>query len=206
MEYLLFGLLFVLFAWVHTLFAQINTKSRIIKRWPIIQPWYRMIYSLGSVAFLSTWYLYLPKSSPILYQFDGANYWILKSGQFISGIGLIHSLIISYPFIFSGIYQVLKRKEVQFELDEPQNGSKLRINSIYAYVRHPMYFWTISYLALNPIVSTRSVFLLILFGLYFYVGSFPEEKKLLLKFGETYKKYQKNVPRLLPIPWKKYRV
>jgi len=37
---------------------------------------------------------------------------------------------------------------------------------------------------------------------YFVIGSRLEEKKLILYFGEQYKRYQKKVPGLLPLPWK----
>ena len=35
--------------------------------------------------------------------------------------------------------------------------------------------------------------------LYFYIGSFYEEKKLVEKYGVEYKEYQKKVPRIFPI-------
>jgi protein-S-isoprenylcysteine O-methyltransferase Ste14 len=35
---------------------------------------------------------------------------------------------------------------------------------------------------------------------YFYLGSIPEERKLLQEFGADYARYQQTVPRLIPRP------
>ena len=40
---------------------------------------------------------------------------------------------------------------------------------------------------------------------YFYLGSIPEEQKLVDEFGEAYRRYQRAVARLIPIPWRVYR-
>ena len=40
---------------------------------------------------------------------------------------------------------------------------------------------------------------------YFYLGSIPEEDKLLDEFGEAYRRYQQVVPRLIPRPGRVYR-
>jgi methanethiol S-methyltransferase len=39
----------------------------------------------------------------------------------------------------------------------------------------------------------------ILITLYFYIGSFYEEKKLREMFGEEYSAYQEKVPRIFPL-------
>ena len=40
---------------------------------------------------------------------------------------------------------------------------------------------------------------------YFYLGSFPEERKLVQEFGEAYRRYQRAVPRMIPRPTRGYR-
>jgi protein-S-isoprenylcysteine O-methyltransferase Ste14 len=35
-------------------------------------------------------------------------------------------------------------------------------------------------------------------SLYMYIGSFHEERRLIHEFGETYRTYQRQVPRLFP--------
>lgn len=38
--------------------------------------------------------------------------------------------------------------------------------------------------------------------LYLVVGSYLEERKLVLEYGEMYRRYQQKVPGLIPLPWK----
>jgi len=40
---------------------------------------------------------------------------------------------------------------------------------------------------------------------YLYLGSIPEEQKLVDEFGDAYRHYQQVVPRLIPIPWRVYQ-
>ena len=39
-------------------------------------------------------------------------------------------------------------------------------------------------------------------SLYFIIGSYFEEKKLVDEYGEIYRKYKHRVPALMPNPWK----
>ena len=40
---------------------------------------------------------------------------------------------------------------------------------------------------------------------YFYIGSIPEEQKLIEEFGDAYRRYQDVVPRLIPRPGRVYK-
>jgi protein-S-isoprenylcysteine O-methyltransferase Ste14 len=52
-------------------------------------------------------------------------------------------------------------------------------------------------------MSLKYFIVVIIFTLYFYLGSFPEEKKLELEYGEEYQSYKKQTPRIFPWPWRK---
>ena len=41
--------------------------------------------------------------------------------------------------------------------------------------------------------------IVVIFVMYFYIGSVFEEKRLIEKFGEAYIRYQKSAPRIIPI-------
>ncbi len=198
LHYLISTLAFLFFGWIHTLTANDTFKESILKRIPGLKRYYRASYSLGSVLFLGLWYVYLPPVTYVLYRVDTPYIWFFWALQGIGALGLFHAVFISYPLIFIGLKQLLLHPDHEFHLDEPKQATQLRIKSVYRFVRHPMYFWSIVYLVMNPIMTDRHAFMTLLFIAYFYWGSFPEEKKLISRFGDDYRDYQKRVPRLIP--------
>jgi protein-S-isoprenylcysteine O-methyltransferase Ste14 len=65
-------------------------------------------------------------------------------------------------------------------------------------VRHPLYFFSLLFIWLNPQMTLASLLFNLLATLYFWVGSIYEERRLTAEFGEAYKAYRREVPRLLP--------
>ncbi|TNE73377.1 hypothetical protein EP331_04600 [bacterium] len=196
---------FLLFAVVHSITAQDAFKSAFLKRFPIMKHYYRAIYSLISVLYLGAWYYYLPPISVTFYSVEKPYSHFFDVVRIVSVIGLTHAVYISYPFIFIGLKQIFLHKEHPFHLDEPKMDNTLRIRSVYRFMRHPMYFWSILYVLMNPNMTDRNLYLFVLFTAYFYWGSFPEEKKLEERFGTAYTNYKNEVPRLIP-SFKRFKV
>lgn len=71
---------------------------------------------------------------------------------------------------------------------------------VFAMVRHPMYFGSIliylSFVALSFSVIALVIFVII--ALFYYYLCRYEEHLLLVKLGDEYKNYMKNVPMLIP--------
>jgi methanethiol S-methyltransferase len=74
---------------------------------------------------------------------------------------------------------------------------ELKRNGLLGMVRHPMYLALILYLWCQ---TFRTIDLLInaLLTLYVLIGTWLEERKLVLEFGEAYLRYQRQVPMLIP--------
>jgi protein-S-isoprenylcysteine O-methyltransferase Ste14 len=197
-HYLISLLAFLFFGWIHTLTAKDTFKESILNRIPGFKHYYRAVYSFGSVVYLGVWYVYLPPVNFLFYKIDEPLSWIFLGIQGLSALGLLHAVFISYPLIFIGLKQLILHPNNEFYLDEPKYSTTLRIRSVYRFVRHPMYFWSILYLLMNPVMTDRHLFMTLLFIAYFYWGSFPEEKKLVARFGKEYEDYQNKVPRLIP--------
>jgi protein-S-isoprenylcysteine O-methyltransferase Ste14 len=74
---------------------------------------------------------------------------------------------------------------------------ELKRNGLLGMVRHPMYLALILYLwcqtfkMMDLVVNT-------LLTLYVLIGTWLEERKLVLEFGEAYLRYQRQVPMLIP--------
>jgi protein-S-isoprenylcysteine O-methyltransferase Ste14 len=76
-----------------------------------------------------------------------------------------------------------------------------RLSTPHRFVRHPWYSFGL------VIVWTRDMNAAMLVSalaitLYFIVGSWLEERKLIAIHGDTYRRYRERVPGLLPLPWK----
>jgi len=103
----------------------------------------------------------------------------------------------NYNFLqLAGIQQILKK------LVHKSKAGKLRTGGILKVTRHPWYLAVLILLWARELNST-SIIINIIFSIYLVVGTYLEEQKLKIEFGETYVEYQKKVSMLLPIKWLK---
>jgi protein-S-isoprenylcysteine O-methyltransferase Ste14 len=101
---------------------------------------------------------------------------------------------------FFGIRQMLdfgKRKE-----KDP--SEEIKRNGLLGIMRHPMYLALIIYLWCQTFRVMDIVVNMVL-TIYVIIGTKLEEKKLVLEFGDTYVKYQQEVPMLIPFTKAKVR-
>ena len=94
---------------------------------------------------------------------------------------------------FFGIRQILNLGKVT----TTNALGELKRNGLLGLVRHPMYFALIIYLWCQ---TFRLVDIIVnsVLTIYVIIGTILEEKKLVLEFGESYIKYKKEVPMLIP--------
>jgi protein-S-isoprenylcysteine O-methyltransferase Ste14 len=74
---------------------------------------------------------------------------------------------------------------------------ELKRSGLLGVVRHPMYFALIVFLWCNTFTVTGIIVNIVL-TIYIIIGTILEERKLVLEFGDTYVKYQQEVPMLIP--------
>jgi protein-S-isoprenylcysteine O-methyltransferase Ste14 len=84
---------------------------------------------------------------------------------------------------------------------EPERGVRLFTGKAHRIVRHPLYLGISVILAFHPVQSRNTFLSTVLVILYFFVGTFFEERRMIRIFGEEYRNYQQRVPRFLPIRW-----
>jgi methanethiol S-methyltransferase len=94
---------------------------------------------------------------------------------------------------FVGIRQAMKFKTIA---KDPANID-LKKNGLLGIVRHPMYLaviiilWCRTFTIAEIIVNT-------VLTVYVVIGTILEERKLVIEFGDSYVRYQKEVPMLIP--------
>ncbi len=80
----------------------------------------------------------------------------------------------------------------------PERPPRFVVRGPYRWVRHPLYFCVIVLIWSSPEPTADRLLLNVLWTAWICLGTVLEERDLLTEFGETYRKYQKNVPMLVP--------
>lgn len=94
---------------------------------------------------------------------------------------------------FFGIRQILNFGKVK----QSNPSEEIKKNGLLSLTRHPMYLALIIYLWCQTF-SMADIVVNIVLTIYVIIGTVLEEKKLVLEFGDAYRKYQQEVPMLIP--------
>lgn len=85
-------------------------------------------------------------------------------------------------------------------VDEVHTGNQLIVTGMHRYVRHPLYTGTFLFIwGLFIFIPYTSLLISnFIITVYTLIGIRWEEEKLIQEFGDSYKIYQKKVPKLIP--------
>jgi protein-S-isoprenylcysteine O-methyltransferase Ste14 len=187
---------FVAYFTLHSLLASLRLKNFVAKRWPTLMPAYRLAFNVLSVVLLLplVW-LMQANPGPVIWQWQGG--WsLLMSGLMFAAIGGFFWSLKSYDnMVFLGITQWKSRHQ---GCEDPE---QLHISTLHRFVRHPWYFFILVILWAQDIHLAQLV-TYSLMTLYFIVGSYLEERKLMECYGDAYRQYCQRVPGLIPLPWR----
>jgi protein-S-isoprenylcysteine O-methyltransferase Ste14 len=186
---------FVVYAVLHSWLAALAMKNWARRTFgPGVDRWYRLIYNIIAVVTLLPFVpmlVWLPDAT--LYVAPSPWRWLLLTGQAAALVGLTVSLLQTGLLHFLGLRQLVA--------EQPVENGVLSVRGFYGWVRHPLYFFSSLLLWLTPVMTVNWLTVCVIFTLYFYLGSFLEERRLLAEFGPAYGVYQQRVSRF--IPWKK---
>jgi protein-S-isoprenylcysteine O-methyltransferase Ste14 len=180
------------FGFVHTLLADPRVKDWIALR--LGRPrmrLYRLGYNLFSVLSLAP-ALALTAWLPDVPLYTIPTPWVVLtvSAQVLAAAALAAGVLQTGALAFAGIRQL-------FDPTAPEEG-RLVTRGVYRWVRHPLYSAGMVFMWCSP-VMTRNLFLLYLgFSLYFLIGAWFEERKLLKLFGPDYAAYRQRTPMFIP--------
>ena len=117
-------------------------------------------------------------------------------------ISIIPALIIGIILLILNFYiKVIAQKQIG-KLPGLKTNGKLITTGIYSIIRNPLYLSN-GFLALGLAIIFKSLYAFlfsIVYFLFFLLIIYFEEKDLLKKYGEEYKKYKKKVKYKI-IPW-----
>ena len=199
-----FIIIFIIWAVLHSITAdqrvKIWVKQRIGER--PYQGLYRLFYNgfavITFVPVLWVTAVYLPNRT--LWYISAPWSFAANFVQLIGLIGLGISLFQTDFWDFVGIRQAIRYLRGEKEINLPPH---LVTNGMYAFVRHPLYFFSLLIIWFTPTMTIQTVIFNIFVTMYLWAGSRVEERRLAEFFGPTYGTYRKNVPGLIPIRLKK---
>jgi len=150
---------------------------------------YRLLYNVFSViSFAPILYLLIILEDSPLYQVSAPWSFLMYGGQALSALLLLIAVLQTDTLSFVGLRQLF---------EEEKNG-QLVTRGLYTLVRHPLYLFSLTFLWLSPSMSVNSLVFNIGVTLYFVIGAYYEERKLLRDFGEAYAEYKRHTPFLIP--------
>jgi len=180
-EKLNFIVRFILFAAVHSLFAATRVKKILNS---VDRQGYRLCYNSASLVMFG-WVMSACRHSEVLYFVPGVWSLIMYLLQLIVLLMLVSCLQQTGMSGFLGFTRCTPPASFI------QTGW-------YSIMRHPLYFFSILFLVLNPVMTSQWLMLTIMGTAYFIFGGFIEEKRLTAEFGDAYRQYQQHVPFIIP--------
>jgi methanethiol S-methyltransferase len=194
--------LFAVFGYTHSLLASEKVKIQFKKIFGELIAFYRLLYNFIGLLSLYLIYELSPKPHIIIYDLPNPYDLVVLIPQFLSLAGVLWVFRYICLKEFLGLNQIKRFIEKRYttELDEEFT---LRIEGPYKYSRHPVYLFSITFLMFRPVMDLFYLTFFICIVAYFYIGSYYEERKLVIQFGEVYENYKKEVPRIFPVKFLK---
>jgi protein-S-isoprenylcysteine O-methyltransferase Ste14 len=199
-DLLSFILAFAAWSVLHSLTASLGFKTLVRRRigQRAYDGLYRLLYNLTSfLTFLPVLYLgavILPRG--VVWRIPVPVNLLFFFLQAVGILGLLLSLLQTDLLRFAGLGQAVRYLQGASDLDPP---ARLVTSGTYALVRHPLYAFSLLFLWFTPLMTWSMLIFNVGATLYFWIGSIYEERRLLAAFGDAYRAYKKEVPRLLPI-------
>ena len=196
-ELLLLFLAWMLYFVLHSILASLLVKTWVARRWSGLMPWYRLFFNASAIILILP-PLYMTFSAP------GEPLWAWRGGWFYLANGI--ALLAVFGFFYSLRYydgsEFIGLRQLRERQQRVEDQESFRLSPLHYYVRHPWYslglvlIWTRD---MPPAMLVTAVSA----TLYFVIGAYLEERKLVVYYGDAYRQYQQRVPALIPLPWRR---
>ena len=195
-------ILFSLFAISHSILASSKIKRNLVESIGEKIAFYRLFYNLSSLLIFLFIYELSPKPDFLIYDLKFPFDIIIFVLQIIAAIGFLWAVSLINLREFLGISQIQRYLKHEYKIAELDEHMELVFKGPFKYSRHPVYLFSILFLGLRPTMDLFYFIFYLVIVLYFIIGSYFEERKLVERFGQIYIDYQKEVPRIIPIKFR----
>lgn len=197
-SFVIVALFLIAFAVLHSLTASIPAK-RLFQRTfgdRAYHGFYRLLFNtISGITYLPLWWLMSIYPGQTVWSVNGTVAALLTVVQIASLIGLIVAGAQIDMWRFAGVRQAWTYL-VGDPLPLPPEPFIVR--GMYGLVRHPLYLFIMLYLWASPRMNATGVAFAFGATVYFVVGAWHEESRLVREIGPQYREYQRRVPFLLP--------
>ena len=195
MEYIVTAALWIGYCALHSYLISIRFTNLMIRRLRNYYAFYRLFYILISLALLIPLIKYAGQADTRIIVTYGYPFSILRYALIAGSlIMFFYAFFFNYDSLsFFGIRQILNLNKSM----KAEPSTDLRKNGLLGIMRHPMYFALIIFLWCGTF-RVMDIIVNAILTVYIVIGTRLEEKKLIQEFGDTYIKYQQEVPMLIP--------
>jgi protein-S-isoprenylcysteine O-methyltransferase Ste14 len=181
---------------VHSVLASLAVKKRVAARWPGFMPAYRLVFNALALALLLpiVWVM-AGNTWPPVWQWHGVGKVAANTLSVLALLGFFWSLK-AYD-----LQEFLGLRQWRGHVTAPEDQEHLQISNMHRFVRHPWYCFALVLLWTRDMNAAQLV-TSVMASAYFAIGARLEERKLLVYYGERYRRYMERVPGLFPLPWK----
>ncbi|MFA8343384.1 MAG: isoprenylcysteine carboxylmethyltransferase family protein [Rhodothermaceae bacterium] len=191
-------LLYALFGVIHSVLASEIVKKRLLLWLGDKIAFYRLGYNIISISAIYFIWDLLPDLTMVVYDLP---YPYDLAVFVVQMLGLAGFLWAGKYFClkeFLGISQIERWLTGIYDMSQLDENLTFRTEGPYKFSRHPVYFFCIVMLLARPFMDLQYLIFSICTAIYFYIGTYFEEKKLLNKFGNDYLDYSSKVARIIP--------
>lgn len=179
---------------VHSLLASLKVKQWVAAHWPGFMPAYRLVFNaLAIFLLLPIVWIMAAHVWPVVWQWQGAMRVVSTTLTILAALGFVWSLQYYDMQEFLGI------RQWRGQVTTVEEQEHLKISPLHRFVRHPWYFFAMVLLWSRD-MNLAQFITSVAVSIYFTIGSRMEEKKLLVYYGERYRRYMQRVPGLFPLP------
>jgi protein-S-isoprenylcysteine O-methyltransferase Ste14 len=155
-----------------------------------------LVYAIASgVALLLVVVLWQRVDIPV-YRLEGAARWIVAAlAMFVTALLIMSGYAVRRTIDFLGVRPVRAHWR-----GESLPSMPIIVEGPYRWVRHPLYSCILALLWIRPEMMADGLLLSILWSAWIVAGTFLEECDLVADLGDAYRRYQRQVPML--VPWR----
>jgi len=193
MKYLMLAFIWAAYCSLHSFLISTRFTKLIARLLKGCYAFYRLCYVVLSIVLLVPLIKYTAhadNAAPLAYATP------LNILRYVLIVGSL--MMFGWAFLFNydclsffGIRQILTFRQ------QDKSSKAISKKGLLGIVRHPMYLALIIYLWCQ-VFSVVDLIIAAVLTIYVIIGTFLEERKLVLEFGDSYAKYQQEVPMLIP--------